>query len=214
MLPLLILLPTYLLEAGQGSLVKPNQTKHLGACKWVLTCSCFKSSQPDGYVLNISKEISQVLLETCLNISNPHWKSSENLMPGATQQFTIQTGTFLRVLIMITGTKWGNSGQTAGTYCHPTNGKPSCYECCPCNSPWYLGEQLALNGLCNNLILLSFYLFVNLWNGNKRSRRLKLEGKFEEFFSLPSSYLMLIILWENLTLYQALLWVLYMYDFI
>lgn len=121
-------------------------------------------------------------------------------MPGATQQFTIQTGTFLRVLIITTGTKWGNSGQTAGTYCHPTNGKPSCYECCPCNSPWYLGEQLALNGLCNNLILLSFYLFVNLWNRNKRSRRLKLEGKFEEFFSLSSSHLMLIIiLWENLT---------------
>lgn len=94
---------------------------------------------------------------------------------------------------MTTGTKWGNSGQTAGTYCHPTNGKPSCYECCPFNSPWYLGEQLALNGLCNNLILLSFYLFGNLWNGNKR-RRLKLEGKFEEFFSLPSSYLMLIII--------------------
>lgn len=51
----LILLPTYLPEAGQGSLVKLNQTKRFRHLKMRLICSCSKSSQPDGHVLNVSE---------------------------------------------------------------------------------------------------------------------------------------------------------------
>ena len=49
-------------------------------------------------------------------------------------------------------------------------------------------RTMGCHGLCNNFIFFSFYFFVNWWNGNKRSRRPKLEGKLEELFSLPSSH--------------------------
>lgn len=101
------------------------------------------------------------------------------------------------------GTKWGNSGQTAGTYCLP----PHCWR------PfllWVLPTSFSLalsreeQRLSRSRIFLSLYLFVHLWNGDKRSRRPKLESKLEEFFSLPSSYsmlilMMMIIIAENLT---------------